>query len=87
MPTFHDKIVRDITYFYHECADFRTIFGDNDYWALLKALYYRAFFNEDAFVRHGALLIFIGMFIDWIEGGGFAFGKPSFGKPDFSDGF
>ena len=40
-----DQLTRDITFLFHECADHNHIYGDNDYWALLRGPYYD-FFEE-----------------------------------------
>ena len=38
-------MIRDITFLFHECADYKHIYGDNDYWSLLRGPYYE-FFEE-----------------------------------------
>ena len=38
-------MIRDITFLFHECADYNHIYGDNSYWSLLRGPYYE-FFEE-----------------------------------------
>ena len=40
-----DQLIRDITFLFHECADYNHIYGDNNYWSLLRGPYYE-FFEE-----------------------------------------
>jgi hypothetical protein len=39
MPYRRAEVLRDITYLYHQCAAYRTIYGDNDDGTLLTGLY------------------------------------------------
>lgn len=40
-----DELIRDILFLYHECANYGTIYSDNNYWTLLRGPYYE-FFEE-----------------------------------------
>lgn len=39
------ELVRDITYLFHVSAEYEQVWGDNDYWSLLRGQYY-TFFEE-----------------------------------------
>ena len=69
----HEMIIRDVVYYFHECAAYQSIAYDLDYTPLLGP-YWEYFDDEEELVREGTLLIFIGMLREWLSHAGFPFG-------------
>jgi hypothetical protein len=71
-------IMRDVVYYLHECAEYRSIAYDLD-WTPLLGPYWAYLADEDTLVRHGTTLIVIGMLREWRSGAGVPFGTSAEG--------
>jgi len=69
----HELVIRDVVYYFHECAAYRNIAYDLDYTPLLGP-YWAYFEDEEELVRQGTMLLFIGMLREWLMGAGMPFG-------------
>ena len=69
----YEMIIRDVVYYLHECAEYRSIAYDLD-WTPLLGPYWAYLADEELLVRHGTTLIVIGMLREWLSHAGFPFG-------------
>ncbi|WIG59883.1 MAG: hypothetical protein OJF49_002631 [Ktedonobacterales bacterium] len=56
VPHSRDELIRDILFLYHECANYGTIYGNNNYWTLLRGPYYEFFDEGEDFDAYAAEL-------------------------------